>query len=149
MIPQNLDWAFEDGRRVHTIAETGKMKRHRLADLVLPSGKISTGYPGDHFSNQPNRFQPQVPPGSYPVLINVVRNKGAAGGFAFEVPVLQTTILFHGSPLADFSPIVVMVAYSMQVLLIYCGRRKVKCPVMNGANKNSSSPRWRWQFNFG
>jgi hypothetical protein len=54
-----------------------------LADLVLPSGKISTGYPGDGFSNEPNKFQPQVPPGTYPVFINVVRNKDAAGAFAF------------------------------------------------------------------
>lgn len=83
MIPQNLHWAFEEGHRVYTLAGTGKMKRHRLADLVLPSGKISTGYPGDGFSNEPNEIQPQVPPGIYPVLINVVRNKGAAGAFAF------------------------------------------------------------------
>ncbi len=83
MIPEDLHWAFEEGHRVHTLAGTGKMKRHRLADLVLPSGKISTGYPGDEFSNETNQFQPQVPPGIYPVFINVVRNKGAAGAFAF------------------------------------------------------------------
>jgi hypothetical protein len=85
MIPQNLHWAFEEGHRVHTLAGIGKTQRHRLADLVLPSGKISTGYPGDGFSNKPNKFQPQVPPGTYPVFINVVRNKGAAGTFAFVV----------------------------------------------------------------
>ena len=83
MIPQNLHWAFEDGHHVHTIAGTGKMKRHRLANLMLPSGKIATGYPGNGFSNEPNTFQPQVPPGTYPVFINVVRNKGAMGAFAF------------------------------------------------------------------
>jgi hypothetical protein len=83
MIPHNLHWAFEEGHRVQTLAGTGKMKRHRLADLVLPSGKISTGYPGDEFSNETNQFQPQVSPGIYPVFINVVRNKGAVGAFAF------------------------------------------------------------------
>jgi hypothetical protein len=83
MIPQNLHWAFEENHRVHTLAGTGKTKRHRLADLVLPSGKISTGYPGDNYINNPNQFQPQVSPGIYPVFINVVRNKGAASTFAF------------------------------------------------------------------
>ena len=84
MIPQNLHWAFEDGHRVDTLAGKGKMKRHKLADLVLPSGKISTGYPGDGFTNEPNEIQPQVPSGSYPVFINVVRpDKRGAGAFAF------------------------------------------------------------------
>jgi hypothetical protein len=84
MIPQNLHWAFEEGRRVHTLAGTGRMKRHDLASLVLPTGKISTGYPGDDFSNKPNTIYPQVSPGTYPVSINVVRNhKESAGAFAF------------------------------------------------------------------
>ena len=84
MIPQNLHWAFEEGHHVSTPAGTGKTKMHKLANLVLPSGKISTGYPGDGFSNEPNKIQPQVLPGTYPALINVVRrNKGAAGTFAF------------------------------------------------------------------
>lgn len=84
MIPQNLHWAFEEGHRVHTLGGTGKMKKRRLADLVLPSGKISTGYPGDGFSNEPNTIQPQVPPGTYPVFINVVRkHKESTGTFAF------------------------------------------------------------------
>jgi hypothetical protein len=82
-IPQNLHWAFEEGHRVHTLAGTGKMQQHRLADLVLPSGILSTGFPGDGFSNKPNETHPQVPPGTYPVMINVVRRKGAAGAFAF------------------------------------------------------------------
>jgi hypothetical protein len=84
MIPPNLRWAFEEGHRVYTLAGVGKTKRHRLADLVLPSGKISTGYPGDGFINQPNEIQPQVPSGNYPVFINVVRSdKRGAGAFAF------------------------------------------------------------------
>lgn len=83
MIPPNLHWAFEEGHRVHTPAGRGKVIRHRLADLVLPSGRVATGYPGDGFSNQPNSTQPQVLPGSYPVFISVVRNKGVSGAFAF------------------------------------------------------------------
>jgi hypothetical protein len=84
MIPQNLHWAFDEGHRVKTLGGTGKMKRHSLADLVLPSGKISMGYPGDGFRNEPNENQQQVPPGTYPVVINVVRvNKESSGAFAF------------------------------------------------------------------
>lgn len=83
MIPPNLHWAFEAGHRVNTLAGTGKMIRHRLANLVLPTGKVATGYPGDSFNNQPNSNQPQVLPGSYPVFINVVESKGGSGAFAF------------------------------------------------------------------
>lgn len=83
MIPSNLHWAFEEGHRVFTLGGRGKTRRHRLADLVLRSGKIATGYPGNDFVNEPNQIQPQVSPGSYPVYINVVRNKGATGAFVF------------------------------------------------------------------
>jgi hypothetical protein len=83
MIPPNLHWAFETGHRVNTLAGAGKMVRHRLANLILPTGKVAVGYPGDGFSNQPNSNQPQVLPGSYPVFINVVKNKGGSGAFAF------------------------------------------------------------------
>lgn len=83
MIPPNLHWAFEQGHRVHTPGGTGKMIRHRLADLILPSGRVATGYPGDNLINQPNPIQPQVSPGRYPVFINVVRNKGGSGAVAF------------------------------------------------------------------
>jgi hypothetical protein len=83
MIPQNLHWAFEEGHRVYTLAGTGKTKIHRLANDVLPSGKISTGYPSDNFTNETNKVQPQVPPGTYSVFISVVRNTGMVGAFAF------------------------------------------------------------------
>lgn len=83
MIPPNLHWAFEEGHRVHTLAGKGKMVRHRLADLVLPSGRVATGFPVDGFQNEPNPIQIQVLPGSYPVFVNVVKNKGGSGAFAF------------------------------------------------------------------
>lgn len=82
MIPENLHWAFEQGHRVSTLAGTGKTIQHRLADLILPSGQISTGYPGDNLVNEPNKVQTQVAPGTYPVFLQIVRNTGA-GTFAF------------------------------------------------------------------
>lgn len=83
MIPTNLHWAFEEGHRVDTPAGSGKTLRHRLADLVLPSGRLATGYPGDGLVNQPNSSQPQVLPGSYPVFITVISNRRNSEAFAF------------------------------------------------------------------
>ncbi len=83
MSPPGLHWAFEQGHRVRTVAGTGKTIRRRLADLILPSGKVATGYPGDGFQNKPNPIQPEVLPGSHPVFISVIRNKHGSGVFAF------------------------------------------------------------------
>lgn len=82
MIPPNLHWAFENGHRVFTPAGKGRAFRYRLANLVLPSGRLAIGYPGE-MVNQPNAIQPQVSPGSYPVFISVIRNKNISGVFAF------------------------------------------------------------------
>ena len=58
------------------------MQRLRLADLVLPTGKIATGCP-DGISHQRTEFRPGVAPGIYPVYINVVKKKSGFGAFAF------------------------------------------------------------------
>ena len=83
MIPRNLHWAFEEGRRVHTPRGAGKTKRRRLADLVLPSGRLVMGYPGDGMVNQPSGVQPQVLPGAYPVHLGLAMYKNGQVTFAF------------------------------------------------------------------
>ncbi len=63
------------------------MKRRRLANLALPSGKISVSCPSND-SSMCNFFdtQPQISPGFYPVFINVVRNDpGVASAFVIVV----------------------------------------------------------------
>ncbi len=102
MIPPNIHWAFKEGRRVRTVAGTGRMIRHRLADLVLPSGTIATGYPGDNPQNEPNPIQPQVLPGSYPVFINVIRNKHVSGAFAFVTVNFTNTRTLSWEPVGNF-----------------------------------------------
>jgi hypothetical protein len=102
MIPPNLHWAFEAGHYVRTPAGAGKMMRHRLADLVLPSGRVATGYPGDNLINQPNLIEPQILPGSYPVCINIVRHKGGGGAFAFVTVNFTETKMLSWEPAGKF-----------------------------------------------
>jgi hypothetical protein len=83
VIPKKIHLAFKGGRRVRTLAGTGRMKRCRLADLVLPTGRIATGYPCDYSYNKPNKLIFSVEPGAYPVFINIVKKKGGFGAFAF------------------------------------------------------------------
>ncbi|MBN2502974.1 MAG: DUF4241 domain-containing protein [Anaerolineales bacterium] len=82
MIPRNLHWAFREGYRVRTPAGAGRMQRLRLADLVLPTGKIVAGCL-DNTAHQCPEFQPGVAPGGYPVYINIVKKKSGFGAFAF------------------------------------------------------------------
>ena len=79
MIPQNLHWAFEARHRVVTPGGSGKTEIRSLADIVLPTGKIATGSPVNDMINDPNRVQPQVPPGTYPVSISFIRHKNPTG----------------------------------------------------------------------
>lgn len=102
MIPSNLHWAFEEGHRVSTPAGEGRTRRHRLADLMLPSGRLATGYPGNNFSNQPNVIQPQVSPGSYPVFISVITNKSMSGVFAFLTVYFTGTKTLSWEAIGDF-----------------------------------------------
>ncbi len=83
MIPRNLQWAFEEGRRVRTPGGTGRTKRCRLADLVLPSGELIMGYPGDGLVNEPNEVLPRVSPGVYPVWLNLAIHRHGRSTVAF------------------------------------------------------------------
>jgi hypothetical protein len=83
MIPANLQWAFEEGRRVHTPGGTGRTKRRRLADIVLPSGELVMGYPGDGLVNAPSEVRPRVSPGAYPVYLTLAVHKHGLSTVAF------------------------------------------------------------------
>ena len=102
MIPQNLHWAFTEGHYVQTPAGSGKTKRHPLANLVLPSGKIATGCPGNDLINEPNQIQPQVLPGSYAVDISVVANKHGSGAFAFLSVIITNEKVILWEPAGHF-----------------------------------------------
>jgi hypothetical protein len=91
MFPENLHLAFEEGYYVHTPAGRGRVRRHRLADIALPTGRLSTGYPGDGLTNQPNPVQPQAAPGKYPVYISVAKTGIGAGACAFVTVVFGET----------------------------------------------------------
>jgi hypothetical protein len=82
-IPRNLHWAFEEGRRVRTPGGIGLTTRRRLADLVLPTGEISIGYPGSQYVNVPSEVHPIVDAGTYPVFITLANHRRGYKGMAF------------------------------------------------------------------
>jgi Protein of unknown function (DUF4241) len=75
MIPEHLDWVFEEGGLV----------RRRLADLVLPTGRVLMGCPGPPPVNEPSPVRPAVPPGRYPVWLMTTEGVPGPGGLAFVV----------------------------------------------------------------
>jgi hypothetical protein len=85
MIPRNLEWAFQENRRVRTPAGKGRTRQRRLADLVLPSGRLTVGLPGDGIINQPSEVQPKVLPGVYPVWISIAKHGRGRATVAFVV----------------------------------------------------------------
>ncbi len=98
MIPLRLNSSSQPGRRVRTPYGLGVTEVRRLSDLLLPSGQVIIGYPGneDTFTNQPSETVPVVTPGSYPVLLTVAVNRRAVprppgGSFA------ALTVLFKDS----------------------------------------------------
>jgi hypothetical protein len=66
----HLHHAFDEGRRVRTGGVVGRTRRRRIADLVLPTGELTMGYPGDGVVNRPSDVHPRVPPGRYPVFFS-------------------------------------------------------------------------------
>jgi len=85
MIPGNLDWAFQEKRVVRTLyaGGPGETTIRRLADLVLPTGKILIGYPGNGYDNEAGDFRPVVSPGRYPVFASVVTHHDGHKTVAF------------------------------------------------------------------
>jgi hypothetical protein len=72
MIPDDLHLALAEGRTLPTDAGSGPTVVRRLADLVLPTGRILLGYPGSPLVNEPSPIRPEVPPGRYPVYASLV-----------------------------------------------------------------------------
>jgi len=95
MIPDGLQWALEEGRVVQTDAGSGPARVRRLADLVLPTGRLLLGYPGSPLINEPSPIRPSVAPGCYPVLASVVDTPAGYRDLAFVVARFE-----DGPPLA-------------------------------------------------
>src|SRR5687767_11270290 len=74
MIPRHLDWAFLEGRRVRTAGGHGRIVRRRLANLVLPTGRVLMGFPGMSPVNIPSSVRPAVSPGCYPVWASLAEH---------------------------------------------------------------------------
>jgi hypothetical protein len=78
-----LHQAFQEGIHVRAGGgPVGTVARRRIADLVLPTGKMTIGYPGrSPCVDSPSRVHPVVPAGRYAVFISVVVSESVT--FAF------------------------------------------------------------------
>jgi hypothetical protein len=85
MIPDGLHWALDDGRVVQTDSGSGPTTVRRLADLVLPTGRVLLGYPGSPHVNEPSSVRPVVSPGRYPVFRSVADIPTGYRALAFVV----------------------------------------------------------------
>ncbi len=86
VIGRRLHLAFaDDGRQVRTYAGGGggPLRRRRLADVVLPTGEITLGYPGTYPINVPSAVRPKVAPGTYPVYLSMAEHSKRMRGFAY------------------------------------------------------------------
>lgn len=102
MIPNNLQWAFEAGHRVQTPGGIGRTERRRLANLVLSSGNISLGYPGDNIVNIASSVRSSIPPGSYPVFVTLAKHKGGLKTVAFVTVSFVDTEIVSWEKVASF-----------------------------------------------
>ena len=91
MIPEELQGALEAGRIVRTLGGIGPTIVHRLADLVLPTGRIVLGYPGSRFIDEPSPVRPRVPPGRYPVFASLADVPSRYQNLAFVVVRFEDT----------------------------------------------------------
>jgi hypothetical protein len=83
VIPPHLDWAFQEGRVVRTPGGTGRTTIRRLADLILPTGKVLIGFPGTPHINEPSKVRPAVAPGRYPVFASLAEHREGYRSVAF------------------------------------------------------------------
>jgi hypothetical protein len=102
MIPWKLHLAFQDGRRVRTAGGVGVTQRRRVADLLLPSGALSMGYPGDGLINDPSKAHPAVPPGRYPVFISFARHPSGFQTVAFVTVCFTADRVVRWEPAGSF-----------------------------------------------
>jgi hypothetical protein len=85
MIPDGLHRALDDGRLVLTDGSSVPTTLLRLADLVLPTGRVLLGYPGYRYINEPSPVRPAVAPGRYPVFASVADSPAGYRTVAFVV----------------------------------------------------------------
>ncbi len=85
MIPEGLSQALEEGVVVRTCAGSGPLSVRRLADLVLPTGRILIGWPGSPLVNEPSPVRPVVAPGRYPVFASLAELPSGHRELAFVV----------------------------------------------------------------
>jgi hypothetical protein len=85
MIPEGLQEALEGGRVVQTDGGSSPTRVRRLADLVLPTGRVLIGYPGSPLVNEPSPVHPLVPAGRYPVFASLVDLPSGYHALAFVV----------------------------------------------------------------
>jgi hypothetical protein len=83
MIPEHLLRAFQDEQEILLPGGAALTRLRRLADLVLPSGRILIGYPGAPMINEPSPVRPEVPPGRYPVFATLAQHPGGYLALAF------------------------------------------------------------------
>jgi len=93
MIPEGIQLALEEGRVVETDGGSGPATVRRLADLILPTGRLLIGYPGSSLINEPSPVRPMVPPGRYPVFASVADLPNGYRDLAFVVVCFE-----EGSP---------------------------------------------------
>ena len=89
MIPEGLQWVLEEGRVVEMDGGSGPTTVRRLADLILPTGRLLIGYPGSPMVNEPSPFRPMVGPGRYPVFAAVANLSTGFRDLAFVVVCFQ------------------------------------------------------------
>src|SRR5262245_36045580 len=95
MSPEGFGWALEGGN-FQTDGRAGPSTvRRRLADLILPTGRIIIGYPGSPLVNEPSPVRPLVSPGRYPVFASLAELPGGYRELAFVVVCFE-----EGPPLA-------------------------------------------------
>ena len=85
VIPEGLQRALEAGRVERTDAGAGPITVRRLADLVLPTGRVLVGYPGSPRVNEPSPVRPSVAPGRYQVFASLVDLPRGCRELAFVV----------------------------------------------------------------
>jgi hypothetical protein len=97
----NLELAFTSGRRFQRDEWCYQMQVDRIADLVLPSGRIVAADPGNLDGHIESPFAQQVPPGAYPVDI-AVRRAGKPGE---EMKLSDTACMrvqFQNAPVSEW-----------------------------------------------
>ncbi|MBC8134969.1 MAG: DUF4241 domain-containing protein [Fibrella sp.] len=93
----SLSLAFANTGTVETVGVSGGLRRRQVADIILPTGRVGIGLPGD-LVNMPSKVVPEVSPGRYPVFISAATHTPRSS-FAF------LSILFDPVPPSNWQPV--------------------------------------------